>query len=161
MSKNTPNPNNLPENSLMIGQRQEGVVDLIELAGFIVEFVEYIRKPEIIEMQSVNSAVYIQHLESRFEKFTLEYYKIFRTLIDYPDELDTNIEGLTGYIKRLYACNGDRRKEEKETKLMNMEIAEKHLYPSFGGQDAYEKYIQDQQMGTNSGIKKHKKNKKH
>ena len=152
-----PNPDNLPYGSFMMDTKKEGLVDLEKLTDQIIEFVEYIKTPEMRQMEETGKGNYVHHLETKFETFTLDNYKIFRLLTDDYEKLDSNLQYLTSIIKRLYNNKNDKFDLETEIKKISNDVAEKHFYPSYGGKDAYERAMVESQMLSNSGIKLKKK----
>jgi len=133
-------PKELPKGSLIMNtKRDSGLPDIMNLTKQIIDFIEYIEKPEIKEMAKENTMIYKQHLETKFEEFTLEYYSIYRMLVDNEINRSHNIEKLFKMIDRLHKVESGKSNVEKEFVKVREELAGEFLYPQFGGKDKFEK----------------------
>ncbi len=135
-------PKTLPKGSIMFNNdRENKLPDLINLTGKIIEFVEYIELPDIKKMAQENKMLYKNHLESKFEEFTLDYYSIYRMLVDNDDERAQNIDRLFKMIDRLKDVESGKSNVDREFLKIREELAQDYLYPQFGGRDAFEKAL--------------------
>jgi len=133
-------PKNLPKGSVMMNMNRDGgVPDILKLTGQIIEFIEYIEKPDIKLMAKENTMMYKQHLENKFEEFTLDYYSIYRMLVDNENERAQNIDKLFKMIDRLKDVESGRSSAEREFMKVREELAQEYLYPKFGGKDGFQK----------------------
>ncbi len=136
-------PKNLPKGSIMINnERSSELPDLIKLTGQIIDFIEYIEMPSIKQMAKENNMIYKQHLENKFEEFTLDYYSIYRMLVDNEQERSQNIEKLFKMIDRLKNIEIGQSNVEKEFIQVREELAEEYLYPKFGGKNEFQKALE-------------------
>jgi len=143
-SKLTNIPKNLPKGSIMLNdkEKERGLPDLVKLTGQIIEFVEYIEMPDIKEMAAENRNLYKNHLENKFEDFTLEYYSIYRMLVDNDNERSENLNRLFKMIDRLKDVESGKSTVDKEFSKVREELAEDYLYPQFGGKHGFQKAME-------------------
>lgn len=139
-------PKNLPKGSIMMNTKREGgMPDILKLTGQIIEFIEYIEKPDIKLMAKENNMMYKQHLENKFEEFTLDYYSIYRMLVDNENERSQNIDRLFKMIDRLKDVETGKSNVDREFMKVREELAEQYLYPKFGGKDGFQKAMDKDQ----------------
>ena len=149
---------NLPKGSIVVDNTQdkvEGLPNLAQLTKQIIEFIEYIELPEVKEMALNNNMIYKQHLENKFENFTLEYYSIYRMLVDDDKNRANNIESLFKMIDRLRLVELGKSSVDVQFDSIKNELSEKYLYPQFGGKDGFVKAMSKSEKRK----KKHKKHK--
>ena len=136
-------PKSLPKGSIMMNMNRDGgLPDLVKLTGQIIEFIEYIEQPDIKAMSKENIMMYKQHLENKFEEFTLDYYSIYRMLVDNENERSQNIEKLFKMIDRLKDVESGKSNVEREFIHVREELAQEFLYPKFGGKTAFQKAME-------------------
>ena len=136
----TETPKTLPKNSIMLNTKREGgMTDILKLTGQVIDFIEYIELPDIKLMSQENNMMYKQHLENKFEEFTLEYYSIYKMLVDNENERAQNIEKLFKMIDRLKDVESGKSNVDKEFIKIREELAEEYLYPKFGGKNGFQK----------------------
>ena len=138
-------PKNFPKGHIMLNNDDKisKVPDLIKLTGQIIEFIEYIEQPEMRKMAKENNMMFKQHVESKFEDFTLDYYSIYRMLIDSEEKRAENIERLFKMIDRLKDVESGKSNMDKEFMRVREELAEEYLYPKFGGKSGFQKAMDD------------------
>jgi hypothetical protein len=135
-------PKNLPKGSIMLNNdRENKIPDLIKLTGQIIEFIEYIETPEAKNMAKENKMLYKHHLENKFEEFTLEYYSIYKMLVENENERAENIERLFKMIDRLKDVESGKSNVDREFIKIREELAQDYLYPQFGGREAFQKAL--------------------
>jgi hypothetical protein len=135
-------PKTLPKGSIMLNNdRENKIPDLINLTGQIIEFVEYIELPDIKKMAQENRMLYKTHLENKFEEFTLEYYSIYKMIVDNDGERAQNIDRLFKMIDRLKDVESGKSNVDREFMKIREELAQDYLYPQFGGKTAFEKAL--------------------
>ena len=136
-------PKSLPKGSIMMNMNRDGgLPDLIKLTGQLIEFIEYMEQPDIKLMAKENMMIYKQHLENKFEEFTLEYYSIYKMLVDNENERSQNIEKLFKMIDRLKDVEAGNTNVEKEFIHVREELAKEYLYPKFGGKTGFQKAME-------------------
>ena len=150
--ENIPQESDLPRGSIMMGERQQGLPDLSQLTGQIIEFVEYLEMPAIKEMEKENKTVFRQHIENKFEDFTLNYYSTYKMLMDEPHNRAKNLEKLFNFISMAKNIERGNSTIDREFVKVRENLAEEFLYPQFGGKMAFQKAFEADQ-------KKNKKNK--
>jgi hypothetical protein len=132
-------PKTLPKGSIMFNNdRENKIPDLINLTGQIIAFVEYIELADIKKMAQENRMLYKNHLENKFEDFTMDYYSIYRMLVDNDDERSQNINRLFKMIDRLKDVESGQSNVDREFLKIREELAQDYLYPQFGGKDAFQ-----------------------
>lgn len=144
-------PKELSKGQIMLNNdRESKIPDIINLTGQIIEFIEYIEKPEMKELSKSNNMMFKQHIENKFEEFTLEYYSIYKMLIDNEEKRAENIDKLFNMISRLKDIENGKSNVEKEFVKVREELAQEYLYPKFGGKKGFEKAME-------ADLKKNKK----
>ncbi len=142
-TKLTEVPKSFQKGHIMLNnEREGGMPDVTKLTGHIIEFIEYIEQPDIKKMAQDNMMMYKQHLENKFEEFTLEYYSIYKMLVDNEKERAQNIEKLFKMLDRLKDVETGRTTVEKQFMQVREELAEEYLYPKFGGKDQFQKALE-------------------
>ena len=142
-------PNVLPKGSIMLGDRQQGLPDLAKLTQQIIEFIEYIEMPAIKEMEKENKIIFKQHIENKFEDFTLDYYSTYKMLMDDPQNRAKNLEKLFNFINVAKNIEKGQTTVEQEFTKIREKLAEEYLYPQFGGKMAFQKAFEKDQKKKN------------
>lgn len=132
--------NNLPKNSIVLNnERVNQLPDVAKLTGMLIEFIEYIEEPSIKALALENEIVYKQHLENKFEEFTLEYYTIYRLLVDNENERASNVDKLFKMIDRLKKIESGESNYDNEFMQVREELAEEYLYSKYGSKTNFQK----------------------
>ena len=147
-------PKEFPKGHVMLNNdnRENKIPDITELTGQIIEFVEYIEQPEMKTFSKENNMMFKQHIETKFENFTLDYYSIYKMLIDNEENRAYNLDKLFNMISKLKDVEMGKSNVDKEFVKVRDELAEEYLYPKFGGKKGFEKAME-------SEMKKNKKSK--
>jgi len=136
-------PKEFPKNHIMLNNDDENkeskIPDITNLTGQIIEFVEYIEQPEMKNLSKENNMKYRQHLETKFEDFSLEYYSIYKMLVDNEDKRAENLDKLFNMLTKLKNVEMGKSNVEKEFVKVRDELANEYLYPKFGGKQQFEK----------------------
>lgn len=134
--------NNLPKNSIVLNnERVNQLPDVAKLTGMLIEFIEYIEEPSIKALALENEIVYKQHLENKFEEFTLEYYTIYRLLVDNENERASNVDKLFKMIDRLKKIESGESNYDNEFMQVREELAEEYLYSKYGSKTNFQKVM--------------------
>ena len=136
-------PKEFPKNHIMLNNDDENkeskIPDITNLTGQIIEFVEYIEQPEMKNLSKENNMKYRHHLENKFEDFSLEYYSIYKMLLDNEDKRAENLDKLFNMLTKLKNVEMGKSNVEKEFVKVRDELANEYLYPKFGGKQQFEK----------------------
>jgi hypothetical protein len=136
-------PKNLPKGHIMMNNdRTGGMPDLVKLTGNIIEFIEYIETPSVKEMAKENKMTYKLHLENKFEEFTLDFYSIYKMLVDDETNRNRNLEKLFNMIDKLKDVEAGKTNVEREFFKVREELAQEFLYPQFGGKEKFQKALE-------------------
>ena len=140
-------PTEFPKNHVMINNdifnKESKIPDITNLTGQIIEFVEYIEQPEMKNFSKENNMMYKQHLENKFENFSLEYYSIYKMLVDNEDKRAENLDKLFNMLSKLKNVEMGKSNVDKEFVKVREELANEYLYPKFGGKQQFEKAMAD------------------
>ena len=127
------------------------IPDLDVLLGDILEMLEYMDKPEMIDLEKTNEATYEQHLDTKFDKISSRYYKIFKLLLD-RNNRELNLKKLIDMLMVLKEIKSGKVDIKKADDDFHENMNEKFVYPKFGGKDKYLQKVEE--------LKKEKKKKK-
>jgi hypothetical protein len=146
-------PKEFPKGHIMLNNDKESKIpDITKLTGQIIEFIEYIEQPEMKKFAKENNMMFKQHVENKFEDFTLDYYSIYKMLADNEEKRADNIDKLFNMLSRLKDVETGKSNVEKEFMKVREELAHEFLYPQFGGKKGFEKAMEED-------LKKNKKSK--
>ncbi len=136
-------PKEFPKGHIMINNEKESKIpDITNLTGQIIEFIEYIEKPEMKTFAKENNMMFKQHVESKFEDFTLDYYSIYKMLVENEEKRAENLDKLFNMISRLKDVETGKSNVEREFMKVREELAQEYLYPKFGGKKEFEKAME-------------------
>ena len=139
-------PNEFPKGHVLLNNNDENreskIPDITNLTGQIIEFVEYIEQPEMKNFSKENNMMYKGHLETKFEDFSLEYYSIYKMLVDNEDKRAENLDKLFNMLSKLKDIEMGKSNVEKEFVKVRDELANEYLYPKFGGKQQFEKAME-------------------
>jgi len=127
---------------IRLPERTGGIPDLVKLTGMIIEFVEYIETPEMKTFAQQNKMMFRNHLEEKFDEFTLEFYSIYKMLVDDEAHRSNNLDRLFNMIRRLQNMEKNNSNVDKEFVKVQEQLAEEYLYPQFGGKNEFYKKFQ-------------------
>lgn len=116
------------------------IPDIAQLTGTIIEFVEYLSQPQVIEMSKGDEVAYKQHLENKFEDFSLKYYSIFRMLLEEKNRAE-NLNKLISMMEILKNIKDGKKDHDKEFEKFKEERAEEYIYPQFGGKNNFQRVL--------------------
>lgn len=139
--------NQLPEE--MRGQQPKeepkldvaAIPDLEKLLDRVLEFLRYINKTEMQELENEDKFAFERHLDSKFEDLSLRYYSIFRLLLD-KDNREDNVCKLIDIFSTLKKVKTGSLDIHKATEEYHEELNSEYIYPKFGGKEQFEKKMQ-------------------
>jgi hypothetical protein len=85
---------------------------------------------------------YKLHLENKFEEFTLDFYSIYKMLVDDETNRNRNLEKLFNMIDKLKDVEAGKTNVEREFFKVREELAQEFLYPQFGGKEKFQKALE-------------------
>ncbi len=143
MTRYSKKTNNLPKNAFMINERQriDKPIDSKKLLEDLIKLVEYVETPEMKELQKSNENLYFYQVDEKFSDFSDNYYNIFRLIVDDTKNRSNNLFKIIDMIKRLNKIEEGNSTKEKEFEEVKEQLAEEHLYPSFGGKENFIKAL--------------------
>jgi hypothetical protein len=123
----------------------EGMVDLVKLTTELVNFIEYINKPEMEELEKKDHDAFVRHLDSQFESFSLHYYSIFRMLTEKENinKREENITRLITLIETLKEVQEGKRNMEKTYDTFKESLNQEFIYSKYGGKDKFESHLKE------------------
>lgn len=136
------------KSAVSMDMKKDEIVDLEKLTGDLMEFLEYISKPEMKEMETQDHTAYVRHLENKFEKFSLDQINTFKMITSYDEKKsqeenhtirDQNITRLLGMIEILVDVKAGKRDMNTEFSNLRENLNEEYIYPQFGGKTNFEK----------------------
>jgi hypothetical protein len=131
-------PTTFSRGEVMLNEKKEqNTSNIVNLTKQIIDFVEYLEKPEIKELAK-NHGQFTNHIETKFEDFTLEYYSIYKMLLDEKNRSD-NLEKLFNMITQISKIDEGKSNYNKEFNKVRETLAEEFLYPKFGSKENFQK----------------------
>lgn len=143
MTRYSKKTHNLPKNSFMVNERQrvDKPIDSKKLTEDLIKLVEFVETPEMKELQKSNENLYCYKVDEQFTDFSDNYYHIFRLIVDDTKNRSDNLFKIIDMIKRINKIEDGISTKEKEFEEVKEQLAEEHLYPSFGGKENFIKAL--------------------
>jgi hypothetical protein len=118
------------------------------LTNQLVEILLYINTDSMNDMRRNDIVGFKTHIQNKFEEFSEKYYGLLEMI------LNENINDITPLLQMLSIFNKTTpEKLNSDFESYKETVAEKYLYPTFGGKNNYEKKMKEE-------IKKSKNKKK-
>jgi len=118
------------------------------LTSQLVDILSYVNTDEMDIMRRNDKNGFKTHVQNKFSDFSEKYYGLFEMILN--EEIN-NITPLLQMLSIFKQTTND--KLDSQFELYKETVAEKYLYPTFGGKDKYEKKMKEE-------MQKNKKNKK-
>jgi hypothetical protein len=127
-----------------------------DLLGRIQEILEYMCTDDVVKLKNTNYQDYEEHMEEKFESFSMRYFALFKKLLSGEDL--THLFNMIAGIERIN--RGDETIEEVEKRL-GEDLAEEYIYPKINDENS-DKDDDTVKVNLNNvgKKKKHKKKKK-
>ena len=122
------------------------IPDLDILLGDILEMLEYMDKPEMINLEKKDEATYEQHLDTKFDKISSKYYKIFKLLLDRKNR-EINLKKLIDMFMVLKDIKHGKLDIKKADEDFHESMNDKFVYPKFGGKEKYLQRVEEMKKG--------------
>lgn len=149
-------PDKLPSNAQIPKEEPKldvnAIPNLEELLDTILEFIRYINTDEMQKLENIDQMAFERHLDSKFEKFSLRYYSIFKLLLDKENRED-NLCRLIDMFKELKRIKMGLVDIHEANKQYHEELNNEFIYSKYGGKEQYEEAMLRES-------KEHKKSKK-
>lgn len=144
-------PNQLPPEVQQLAQNmpkeepkldKNAIPDLENLLNQVIEFVQYINTDEMQKLEVTNNIAFEQHLDSKFEDFSTNYYNIFKLLLD-RDKREENLCRLIDMFKELKRVKMGAIDIDYADKQYKEELNKEFIYPKYGGKQQFERAMQN------------------
>ena len=115
----------------------------------VVKILEISISQEMIELRKKNKVAFEKRIESLFPDFVLKYYRLYQILMD---ETNTDINHFFDLLKMFRAINNKEVDEKTAYKDYGKKLNEQYVFSRFGGEDQFNKKMEE--------LKKEKNNEK-
>jgi hypothetical protein len=125
------------------------IPDLEKLTNDILDFIEFVDKPENIELRKSQGGNFNYILNEKFKDMPSSMFKL---LLDF-DNRSSNLEKILDMINMLRNVkNGNTSLKNAENEFAEKR-AEEYLYPAFGGKEQFYKVANENKKKGKGGIK--------
>lgn len=125
------------------------IPDLEKLTNDILDFIDFVDKPENIELRKKQSGNFNYLLNEKFKDMPSSMFKL---LLD-VDNRASNLEKILDMINMLKNVkNGYTTLENAENEFAEKR-AEEYLYPAFGGKEQFYKVAEENKKNGKGGVK--------
>ena len=115
------------------------IPDLEQLTSKLLEFIEFVDSPEIVEMRKTQMGNFNYIVNEKFKMLPLSMVK----LLSDTEHRAENLEKILDMINLLRSVKtGERSLENAENEFVEKR-AEEYLYPAFGGKDNFYKVAEE------------------
>lgn len=119
----------------------DAIPDLEALSNNLVDILEYLEKPEVIEMRKNNDSAIRMHLINKYaDSVPLKFIDLFMERD--PDHKAESIERALRWIEILSKVKSGNADLETEIKKMAHEVNQRYVYSKYGGKENFEKELQ-------------------
>lgn len=115
----------------------------------VIKILEVSVQPEMLELRKKNKVAFEKQIETLFPDFVLKYYRLYQVLMD---ESNTDLSHFFDLLKMFRAINNKEVDEKKAYKDYGKKLNEEYVYSKFGGEDNFNKKMEE--------LKKEKNNEK-
>ena len=128
--------------SIYNGDEPVNIPDLTKLTKEIIDFLDYVNKPDMLKMQDDEPRAFELHLESKFENFVENYYSTFKMLLDKKDR-SKNVLKLMQMINTIKKVKDGQKSYDNAFNQIKENLAEEFIYSKYGGKDNFEKQLKE------------------
>jgi hypothetical protein len=105
----------------------------------LVEILSYVNTDAMNDMRQNDKNGFKTHIQNKFHEFSDKYYSLLDMILD---EEITDITPLLQMLSIFKQTTNDKLDSQFES--YKETVAEKYLYPTFGGKDQYEKKMKEE-----------------
>jgi len=118
----------------------DSIPNLVELTNNILSLVDFLDKPEIIELEKNDERIYFQSVIEKFDKVPMS---IIRLMME-RENRDINLEKLINLIQTLKSVKNGKKNINNAFEQYKSQLEEEYIYPKFGGKEEFEKQMKGQ-----------------